>query len=392
MPKLNPSHERYLKGVISRSPNGRFDARITIKGKCRRARFPDKPSAKYWIEGIVRDHDTPNKPLTRQQILDATRAFSMIPEGVTLSSIAANYVSAAKLAPVLNCEAEPINQTIETFALDRARAAGPKTIQAYRRHLGKIADCIGGSASVNVVNHAAIELIASPMTPHSRNDFLKSAAAFFAWCVRRKIVAENPCDGILRAKIPPPPLGILAPAQLRRLLAEAVRSDPALVPYLAIGAFAGIRPNEIMRLTPDVIGAQYIRLDASITKTSDARTVTIRPNLRAWLDAYPFTLPTKDPSSLTRRIRALRKKEWLSHASLSSPNPSPKFLIPWPHDCLRHSFATYAYELTKNTFDIASEMGHQGTGMFFKHYRALAEPGQGAEWFGIMPEKKGNGE
>jgi hypothetical protein len=30
-------------------------------------------------------------------------------------------------------------------------------------------------------------------------------------------------------------------------------------------------------------------------------------------------------------------------------------------------------------------MGHQGTAVFFKHYRALAEPGDGKRFFAIRP-------
>lgn len=34
---------------------------------------------------------------------------------------------------------------------------------------------------------------------------------------------------------------------------------------------------------------------------------------------------------------------------------------------------------------VASEMGHGGTSVFFKHYRALAKPGDGKKWFAIEP-------
>jgi len=44
------------------------------------------------------------------------------------------------------------------------------------------------------------------------------------------------------------------------------------------------------------------------------------------------------------------------------------------------------YELTKNAAAVAADMGHHGTDIFFKHYRALAHPGDGEKWFAINPD------
>lgn len=82
---------------------------------------------------------------------------------------------------------------------------------------------------------------------------------------------------------------------------------------------------------------EYIVLDGSATKTADARTIAIRPNLRA----------------------KLRKKE----------------RIPWSPDCMRHTFATMAYELTKDAAAVAADMGHAGTGFciyLIEHYLTIS--------------------
>jgi hypothetical protein len=49
---------------------------------------------------------------------------------------------------------------------------------------------------------------------------------------------------------------------------------------------------------------------------------------------------------------------------------------------MRHS---YAYDLTRDAPLVASEMGHHGTDIFFRHYRGLVTPGDGAKFFGILP-------
>lgn len=97
-----------------------------------------------------------------------------------------------------------------------------------------------------------------------------------------------------------PPRGIITPRQTAGLLACAAAARPDLIPYLALGFFAGIRPDELGRLRGGRIGAEYILLDGSVTKTRDTRSVEIRPNLRAWLDAHPPP-PEKPVAPLSRR-------------------------------------------------------------------------------------------
>ena len=79
----------------------------------------------------------------------------------------------------------------------------------------------------------------------------------------------------------------------RALLTTSLSVDAELVPYFALGMFAGVRPAETQRMTASNIGAEYITLDGAITKTADHRTVKIRPNLRAWLEAAPTMGPAR---------------------------------------------------------------------------------------------------
>ena len=129
--------------------------------------------------------------------------------------------------------------------------------------------------------------------------------------------------------------------------------------------FAGLRPAEAMRVRPSCVRNGYVVLGPDITKTGDARNVAVRPNLAAWLSKFP--VPAKGFSA-----RAVKR------AKAAAP-------VAVPQDGLRHSFGTYAYERSKDAAATAAEMGHQGTDVFFRHYRALCAPGDGAKWFAIRP-------
>ena len=115
---------------------------------------------------------------------------------------------------------------------------------------------------------------------------------------------------------------------------------------------------------------EYITLGASQTKTASARTVAIRPNLRAILDRHPVR------ESVTQGLSPDRFRKVLVAVVKASG-------IQWTQDVLRHSFASYAYELSRDAPATAYEMGHRGTDIFFRHYRGLVPPGSGNAFFSL---------
>jgi integrase len=201
---------------------------------------------------------------------------------------------------------------------------------------------------------------------------LRNLSAFFGWCKAKGLTRSVVTDQIEKARTVEPPKGVLTPAAAEALLREAEKSAPHFIPYFALGLFAGIRPGELARLLPEKISFMFVMLDGAVTKAASARTVRIRPNLRAWLDAYPPRSPIA-PFNDRNRFRAIARIVKAAG-------------IAWPPDCMRHSFATYAYDETHDAALVASEMGHAGTAIFFKHYRAMCHPGDGAKFFSIMPK------
>ena len=119
----------------------------------------------------------------------------------------------------------------------------------------------------------------------TRNTFRRRLAVLFSFAKRRGYVTENPIADVERAKERETEIEILSVSQVARLL-ESASSD--MLPFWAIGAFAGLRRAEIERLTWSEIDfdADVIEVKASKSKTASRRLVTIQPNLREWLAPY----------------------------------------------------------------------------------------------------------
>lgn len=62
-------------------------------------------------------------------------------------------------------------------------------------------------------------------------------------------------------------------------MVAAASQDPGMVPYLALGIFAGVRPEELMRLGGEEIVTHGISFNGQKAKTRQRRLITISENL-----------------------------------------------------------------------------------------------------------------
>jgi integrase len=153
-------------------------------------------------------------------------------------------------------------------------------------------------------------------------------------------------------------------------------ANDKLLPFVAIGAFAGLRSAEIERLTWNKVSLQtgYITIDASIAKTNSRRVIPILPNLRAWLTP-------------------LHKKQGAVCTYGNVTNELMKLAaaagVKWKQNALRHSYASYRLADVQDTAKVALEMGNSPA-MIFQHYRELVTPEQAKTWFSIEPAAQSN--
>ena len=146
----------------------------------------------------------------------------------------------------------------------------------------------------------------------------------------------------------------------------------ALVPFFALCLFAGIRPcmrtGEILKLKPEHVRLDtgVIHIEPEVSKVKMKRTVTIQPNLDAWLKAYPRDrfpiIPTNS--------QQLRDKVTL-HFGLT-------------HDVLRHTFISMHVAKFRSMGEAALQAGNSET-IIRKHYLDLKTTDEAEKFFSIVP-------
>jgi integrase len=208
-----------------------------------------------------------------------------------------------------------------------------------------------------------------PLEPLTRNNHRRVISMLFSYAMLRRYCSENPVIQTAKARVKAKPVGVLTPEQTKRLLECA---DAMLQPALAIGAFAGLRHAEIVRLDWREVHLDrgFIEITAAKSKTASRRLVTILPNLKAWLEAAAKPSGSVYPVNGRKLTDAARVRAGLKA---------------WPSNALRHSFASYHLAKFQDAPGLALQMGHTTTAMLFSHYREVVTPEATSSYWGTRP-------
>jgi len=164
-------------------------------------------------------------------------------------------------------------------------------------------------------------------------------------------------------------IGILTVEQIVHLLEKA---STELVPYLAIGAFAGLRRAELERMDWKEIDLQSGLIEVTATKAKSVRRrfVRIQPNLAKWLQSHVQLSGNVTPKNYRELLDAAREAAGIDE---------------WPQNALRHSFASYHLARFNDAAALALELGHTNSNLVFQHYRQLVKPKQAERYWKLAP-------
>jgi integrase len=303
------------------------------------------------------------------RILAAQAAELLRPYGKNVLDAARVYVEALEAA----ADDVALSVLFEEYIQGKQRAKHQAvSIGDIRGRLGRF-NAIFGHRLAKSLKPGEIEawLHGLGLEPLTINHYRALLHAFFSYLLKRRRIDANPVAVIDKLKCPAKAPEIFEPEQLRRVLAAA----PAkLIPALVIGAFAGLRSSEVLRLDwKDVdLVRGFIHVASHKTKTARRRLVRIEPNLSAWL--APFG---------GRRGKVYADKGNYHHATSALARELGQ---KWPQNGLRHSFASYHLARFQNANQLALELGHTTTRLIFEHYRELVTPESAEAYWSIRPD------
>jgi integrase len=345
----------------------------SVNGKRVRRFFKSEQDAETYAEG--KRTEIKNYGLKALSLPDDVRSMAseaiplLAPYGKTLRDAVTHYVRHLESASKSCVIQELIKQHIERKVKQRFSQVHLADIRyRMKRFESSFGRFLASEITTSQVEDWLSDL---DLSIQSRNNFRAALHALFAFAKSRGYVAANPVEEIPKLRVPDQPVGILKPEEIASLL-NAAPSE--MIPYYAIGAFAGLRTSELQRLEWKEIDLEsgFIEITGAKSKTAARRLVTIQPNLRDWLDSHR----NKKGQVCPERFRTLAEATRIA-AKMTT----------WPHNALRHSFVSYHLAHFKDAARLALELGHTSPHLLFRHYREVVRPAD-AERYWIIVAKK----
>ncbi len=289
------------------------------------------------------------------------------PFGKTLREATDHFLESLR-ASARSCTAAEL--VAELLATKQADGASRRYLDDLKSRLGRFAADFDGQL-VSTITGAQIDdwLRALRLSPTTRNNFRRVVVVMFNFAVQRGYAVRNPAESTAKAKVIDETPGILTVEETARLLESAATE---ILPFLAIGCFAGLRPAELSRLEWENVDleAGLIEVTAAKSKTARRRFVRIQPNLAEWLAPFRAHKGLVGCPNLRKLMEAARGAAGVEE---------------WPANALRHGFASYHLAHFADSAALALEMGHTDSGMIFEHYRQLVKPKEAARYWQLRP-------
>ena len=312
----------------------------------------------------------------RAEYLECTEKLQ--PFGMTIRD-AVNFYLPHLHATKRTCTAAELVD--EILKVKEADGASERYLSDLRSRLGQFSESFDGKPVAEFTSAEVDEWLRSLSDSESgkrlaattRNNFRRVLIVAFNFARERGYSAGNPAEKSAKAKVIEGTIGILTAEETARLL-ESASSE--LLPYVAIGAFAGLRRAELERLDWREIDLQagLIEVTAKKAKSARRRFVRIQPNLAKWLQPYAQHSGNVTPPKYRELLDTTRAAAKIND---------------WPHNALRHSFASYHLACFNDAAALALELGHTNSNLVFQHYRQLVKPKQAERYWKIAPVAAG---
>jgi integrase len=217
----------------------------------------------------------------------------------------------------------------------------------------------------------------------ARNAKMRRLRSVFNLAIKRGWMAPgtNPILRLDFADTHPQEVQTYRPEEVQAMLASALETDIALLPFLVLGFFCGIRPEgELLKLEWSDIhfGAHpQVVIRAEVSKTRRRRFVDLSENALAWIETYrqhggsssgkvvPFSLPI-----LGRKRRHNRKLAGVSRQIQQG---------------MRHTYCSNWLALHKDVNALVLQSGHDSVDTMWRNYHRGTPEAEAKQFWSIMP-------
>jgi integrase/recombinase XerD len=167
-------------------------------------------------------------------------------------------------------------------------------------------------------------------------------------------------------------LQVLTPTEVQMFLTYCEREEPTLTPYACLCVWGGLRPErEAPNMIDDDITTESVTVPEEFAKDNETR--IIEPLLDNFIEWIEFI---KGREGSFQPVKNLKRKWEKAKKSIGRE---------WPHDCLRHSYASYHFTEFNDAGLTAKNLGHPDSMLLRKDYNGAVTKAQAKEFWAIRP-------
>jgi site-specific recombinase XerD len=317
--------------------------------------------------------------LSPSQLDEAATVFELLkPHGIGLREVVTKFL----VKKAATEKSVTLSVTFEKFLASKKKSRSKHHVRSMNATLDRLKNL--EKVMISDIEKERIESQLAGLPGPMKAAHMRNLRAVFNYGIKKGWAAENPILSMDWPEIVKSYTAILTPSEAANLIAATIEIDPKLLPYNAIGLFAGVRPEELTKLEWEHVDMveRYVTVPLGISKTKTARHIPMEANLYSCLSQFVADNTPKDgkltgkvtPSkNLRRRLNAVRAKAGMEK---------------WSQDIMRHSYASYwicAEKNKQNINKLCLAMGHTKPTTLFKHYYNPTKRKDAARYWKIAP-------
>lgn len=344
IPKGNPRKAKYWRVTLGK--------RITGTKKQRRFFKTEKDANQFIGQALLASHAKGQSAFTISPAL-AIEAMELQkelePHNVSLTTAVHFYLKQAPAAT-----SKTVEQLIPDYLLTKSNLDYRKA-QAIALN---VFACDFGKKRIGAIFPPELSkwFAAKNWEPLNARNYMRDISMFFKWAKQLDYVPSNPMDKISRPKVKKENPGIFTVDEAKNLL-ETAKAHPelGLFPMYALGLLAGIRVQELERMTWEMChwSEGEIRISTEVGKFRKPRNIPIGQQVRDWLQNFqPQEGQIVDSKNLRKRREKLLKLAGVTNQK----------------NGLRHTFASYHAAKHRNPGDLQMILGQETPNVLFRHY------------------------
>ena len=228
-----------------------------------------------------------------------------------------------------------------------------------------------------------LETLLARISPGARNPILRYWRAVFNYGIKRGYCFENPVAKLDFEERVAKEVETLTNGQVEAMLQHAAANDLALLPFLVLGLFGGIRPDgELQKLQwSDIdLNDKVVTIRPDVSKTKRRRFVDLSNNAKTWLQLFLKQAGIQQGPIVTYNYSELRSHRTTNWTAAGIEN--------WPQQGMRHTYCSNWLAKHKDINKLVLQSGHDSVDTMWRHYHRGTIEKDAKKFWAIAPKAR----